>query len=46
MAPALQEISVAATVGQYSRLFGLFARQLPLALPLGPLPCNALPGSG
>ncbi|WP_299752941.1 hypothetical protein, partial [uncultured Tateyamaria sp.] len=32
MAPALQEISVAATVGQYSRLFGLFARQLPLAL--------------
>ena len=32
MAPALQEISVIAMVCQYSRVSGLFAWQLPLAL--------------
>jgi len=32
MAPALQEISVIAMVRQYSRVSGLFAWQLPLAL--------------
>ena len=32
MAPALQEISVIAMVGQYSRVSGLFAWQVPLAL--------------
>ncbi len=32
MAPALQEFFVIATVCQYSRVSGLFARRLPLAL--------------
>ncbi|MGC3940816.1 hypothetical protein ACOTTU_23695, partial [Roseobacter sp. EG26] len=32
MAPALQEISVVAMVCQYSRVSGLFAWRLPLAL--------------
>ena len=32
MAPALQEISVIAMVCQYSRVSGLFAWRLPLAL--------------
>ncbi len=32
MAPALQAIFVIATVGQYSRVSGLFAWRLPLAL--------------
>lgn len=46
MAPALQAILATTMVCQYSGVSGLFAQQVPLAVPLGTSLRDTLPGSG